>query len=73
MSVIHSVINTECHIQALYAECHYDECHFAECRGAQEARVLSRDENLNEKLFQKQPSLMLAYEARAHQSGAPQY
>ncbi len=24
----------ECHIQALYAECHYAECHYAGCRDA---------------------------------------
>jgi hypothetical protein len=24
----------ECHIQALYAECHYAECRYVECRGA---------------------------------------
>jgi hypothetical protein len=33
------VIYAECHIQALYAECHYSECrypeiHYAECHGA---------------------------------------
>jgi hypothetical protein len=29
-----TVTNAECHIYALYAECHYAECRFAECRGA---------------------------------------
>jgi hypothetical protein len=28
-----SVIYAECHIQAIYAECHYAECRYAECRG----------------------------------------
>jgi hypothetical protein len=27
-----SVSYNECHIQALYAECHYAECHYVECR-----------------------------------------
>jgi len=29
-----SVINAECHIKALYAECHYAECRYAEFRSA---------------------------------------
>jgi hypothetical protein len=29
-----SVVDTECHKLALYAECHYAECRYAECRGA---------------------------------------
>jgi hypothetical protein len=28
------LINAECHMKALYAECHYAECRYAECRGA---------------------------------------
>ncbi len=34
MSVMLSDIHAQCHIQALYAECHYAECLYAECRGA---------------------------------------
>ncbi len=31
-----SVINAECHTQALYAECYYyAECRYAECRYAE--------------------------------------
>jgi hypothetical protein len=29
-----TVIYAECHIQALYAECHYADRRYAECRGA---------------------------------------
>jgi hypothetical protein len=34
VSVTLSVIYTECHIQALNAECRYAECRYAECRYA---------------------------------------
>jgi hypothetical protein len=29
-----TVINAQCYIYVLYAECHYAECCYAECRGA---------------------------------------
>ncbi len=29
------VVYADCHIYALYAECHYTECRYAECLGAQ--------------------------------------
>jgi hypothetical protein len=32
--VMLNVTYAECHIQALYAECHYVECHYAGFRGA---------------------------------------
>jgi hypothetical protein len=34
MLILVGVINAECYMQALYADCHYAECCFAECRGA---------------------------------------
>ncbi len=43
VSFMPSVVYTECHKLALYAECHcaecrYAECHYAECRGAAKNR-----------------------------------
>ncbi len=35
MSFMPSVIYAQCHIKALYAECHYAECRYAECRYAE--------------------------------------
>ncbi len=29
-----TVTYAECHIKALYAECHYAECRYADCHGA---------------------------------------
>ncbi len=33
--VMLSVVHADCHIKALYAECHYVECHYAECHYAE--------------------------------------
>jgi hypothetical protein len=38
-----SVINAECHTQALYAECHYAKCRNAECRYAECRGAFSRE------------------------------
>jgi len=32
-------IYAECHIEAVYAECHYAECHFAEGRGTKKPQL----------------------------------
>jgi hypothetical protein len=36
-----SVVFSELHKLALYAECHYAECRYAECRGAVETHTLT--------------------------------
>ena len=35
-----TVIYSECHTKAPYAECHYAECRYAECRGAVPVEVV---------------------------------
>jgi hypothetical protein len=45
-----SVIYSEFHMLALYAECHYAECHYAECRYAECHGAFA---TINDKLMNK--------------------
>jgi hypothetical protein len=45
-----SLIDVECHIQVVYAECQYAECQYAECRRA-EWCVAPKLQSLEKKLI----------------------
>jgi hypothetical protein len=56
-----SVINVECHIEALYAECHCAQCHCVECRGTYTRTVVIHNKSsvLLRIIFMNTPTLQL--------------